>query len=680
MMKQLRKVVGLSALATLVIVGVSCSSGDSDGSEKTSATTAVVDSTVAPDSEVDSDSSLLAGSASASVLPTVNGTTDYLSEAPGWNGATLDPNDIGVYVESFDQGSVDVGNGSDNASWVHDDIRATALALDNDGERAIVVAVDVYLIISGDSDEIVRRARELLPEDWQEVPILINATHNHHGPDSVFSINDDWYSHMADVVAGVVVAAVADLRPATATAISGEHRFGMNDSRDPVVFDPRLNVLNLTSSVDQSAIATVVQWSAHPEVTLGWNPPDVPNLDAICLEKGWDADSCSAEGRYLTADYPGVLRERLQVAGFGEILYLNGALGNQVGPGGSDIWNVTTAHPIGDGWNAPMGAEPVAGCEDLRCRNLARTEAIGAQLAQAVTDLLDRAEAITISKVAFKTESFYTNLTNIGFRLLIADGDLAWQDPVLFVCEEGLPKTDATCVSDNRELETDPVLTPLTDSEIRVGNVLKTRISFLDLGSVGFIFMPGEIPPELVIGLPEDFDTNTAKYYLDAPGIHAEGVDYEFPGYLTLLVERDVLFTVGLGTEALGYWVPVAEYRLKCLEIALPVGVTCADLNARGIIEYPDAVGGLTCKKITDDAAALAAYGDDAAAVAAVCRYGQALGRELGEPEGHYEETNAAGWDLVDDMWDAATRLFGAQGSGRINPDNPGYTIQYPPN
>ena len=679
-MKTLRKVVGLTSLAILVMVGVACSSGDSDGSEKTSDTTSVVDSTVTPDSEVASDTSLLAGSASASVLPTVNGTTDYLSEAPGWSDTVVNPSDIGIYVPMFDQGSVDVGNGSGDASWVHDDVQAAAIALDNNGERAIVVTVDVYMIFSVDGDEIARRAKEQLPEDWQEVPVLINATHNHHGPDTAFSINDDWYSHMADVVAAVVVAAVADLQPATATAISGEHRFGMNDGRDPIVFDPRLNVLDLKNAENGSAIATVVQWTSHPEVTLGWDPPEVPNLAAICVEKGWDADSCSADGRYLTADYPGVLRENLQAAGFGDILYLNGPLGNQIGPGGSDIWDVTQTHPIGNGWNAPANAQPVAGCEDLRCRNFARTQAVGVQLAQAVMDLVASADVITVEKVSLTAQSFYTNLTNVGFRLLIADGDLAWQDPVLYVCEVDKPKTDETCVSDDGAVETDPVLTPLTDSEIRVGNVFKTRISFLDLGSVGFIFMPGEVPPELVVGLPTDFDTNTVKYYLDGPGLHAEGVDYDFPGYLMSLVERDVLFTVGLGTEQLGYWVPVSEYRLKCLEIALPVGVTCADLNARGIIEHPDAVGGLTCKKITDDVAALEEYGDDAAAVAAVCRYGQALGRELGEPEGHYEETNAAGWDLVDDMWDAATVLFGGQGSGRINPDNPGYTIQYPPN
>jgi hypothetical protein len=662
-----------SIIVVLFLSLVACSSSDSG------AVTSAPEDTEVPDTSLPSESSLLAGSASASVLPTVNGATDYLSEAPGWSDTVVNPTDIGVYVPMFDQGSVDVGNGSGDASWVHDDVQAAAIALDKDGERAIVVAVDVYMIFSVDGDEIARRAKEQLPEDWQEVPVLINATHNHHGPDTAFSINDDWYSHMADVVAGVVVAAVADLQPATATAISGEHRFGMNDGRDPVVFDPRLNVLDLKNAENGTAIATVVQWSSHPEVTLGWDPPEVPNLAAICIEKGWDADSCTAEGRYFTADYPGVLRENLQAAGFGDILYLNGPLGNQIGPGGSDIWDVTKT-PIGNGWNAPANAQPVAGCEDLRCRNFARTHAVGVQLAQAVIDLVASADVITVEKVSLSSQTFYTNLTNIGFRLLIADGDLAWQNPVLYVCKVDKPKTDETCVSDDGAVETDPVLTPLTDSEIRVGNVFKTRISFLDLGSVGFIFMPGEVPPELVVGLPTDFDTNTAKYYLDGPGLHAEGVDYDFPGYLMSLVERDVLFTVGLGTEQLGYWVPVSEYRLKCLEIALPVGVTCADLNARGIIEHPDAVGGLTCKKITDDAAALEEYGADAAAVAAVCRYGQALGRELGEPEGHYEETNAAGWDLVDDMWNAATVLFGNQGSGRINPDNPGYTIQYPPN
>ena len=181
---------------------------------------------------------------------------------------------------------------------------------------------------------------------------MVNATHNHHGPDSAFSINDDWYSHMADVIAGVVADAVSDLQPAVARAATGVHRFGVSDGRDPIVFDPRLNVLALTSQ-DRAPIATVVQWNSHPETTLGWEPPDVPNLAAICVEKGWDADSCSADGRYFTADYPGVLREHLQAQGFGDILYLNGAVGSQIGPGDADVWKITDTHPVGNGWTAP---------------------------------------------------------------------------------------------------------------------------------------------------------------------------------------------------------------------------------------------------------------------------------------------------------------------------------------
>ena len=99
---------------------------------------------------------------------------------------------------------------------------------------------------------------------------------------------------------------------------------------------------------------------------------------------------------------------------------------------------------------------------------------------------------------------------------------------------------------------------------------------------------------------------------------------------------------------------------------------TCQSLADRGVIASPDYIDGRTCATITDDPAALEAYGADGPAVASICRYGQALGRELGEPDGHYEETNSAGWDLVDDLWAAATRLFGREGTGSVNPDNPG--------
>lgn len=664
-------------LTTALFLFVACS-GSSEESSTSVPTSGDISTTEAPAEEI---STLRAGASSASILPTFNGSRAYLDDAPSWDSANeIDPNDIGVFVPTFDQGSVDVGNGNGDGSWVHDDIRASALVLDNQGQRVILVSVDVYMIFSSDADEIIRITRQQIGSEWADVPILINATHNHHGPDTAFSINADWYQLMAEVVAEVVTDAIATVQPALAVAASGEHRFGVSDGRDPIVFDPRLNVLQISAASDESVIATVVQWNSHPESTLGWDPPEVPNLAEICTDKGWDGDSCSADGRYFTADYPGVLQTRLKENFGGEVLYMNGALGSQIGPGEADVWEVTDTHPVGNGWTAPDGAPPVAGCDNLRCRNMARTEAIGEQLTIATIDLLESAQPITIDGPAVMTEEFFSQLTNIGFRLLIADGDLGWQPPPLYTCTEGQPYSDETCVSAEGVLEDDPILTPLTDSQITVGDVLKVKMSYLDLGSVGFLYMPGELPPELVIGLPADFDTDSAKYYLEDLSLHAVGIDYDFPGYLMSLTEDDIVFTVGLGGEELGYWVPISEYRLKCLEIALPSGATCADLFARGLIEQADSIGGLTCRAMSTDATARESYEpDDLAALMAICRYGQALGRELGEPEGHYEETNAAGWNLVDDLWAAATRLFGKTGTGRINPNNPGFTIQYPP-
>ena len=79
---------------------------------------------------------LSVGAASQSLLPTVNGGRDYLQTAPGWPAASnQNPDNPGVFVPAWDQGRVDVGNGNSDGSWVHDDIRATAVAMERDRKR-----------------------------------------------------------------------------------------------------------------------------------------------------------------------------------------------------------------------------------------------------------------------------------------------------------------------------------------------------------------------------------------------------------------------------------------------------------------------------------------------------------------------------------------------------------------
>ena len=666
----------IAALAIAAVLA-GCSSSGTDVTAPTTAPVTVpatdaTDATV-PVAPVD----LQVGASSRSVLPTVGGNRNYVAETPGWS--KVDPFNPGLYVPAFDQGAVDVGNGNDDAAWVHDDIKATAVAIQQGDSLVVLVTTDLYMIFAADSAEIEARARALLPEQWRDsAKIIISATHNHHGPDTAFSVNDAWYEAMADEMAATINEAVTRMEPATLAVASGEHRFGVNDARDPVVLDPALNVLVARSTETDDVIVTIVQWSSHPETTLGFEPSTKFDIADVCAAKGWTDDSCKADGRYFTSDYPGVLRDVVSGEIGGEVMYFNGPIGSQIGPGQAPTWVVDTDHPVGDGWTVPEGARPVAGAEDFRGRSFAKTEAIGVQLGLHVLQLVEAAEPLDVASLVWREQSFYTRLTNIGFRVLLADGDLGWQVPVAYTCT--LPLSDDTCVSDNGAFVDDPVLTPLADSQIRVGDVLKTRLVHVSLGSVGFLFMPGELPPELVVGLPADFVTATDKYYRDVSEVHARGVDYEIPGYLLNLVDEPLTFAVGLGGDELGYWVPLNEVKLRCAaDILGPPGACQAAFDA-GVIDFADGVGGPLCKRITDDPRALDGVAPDLAKVAFdSCRYGQALGREFGEPAGHYEETNSAGWDLVADTWAAAVQLFGRDNPSQINPDNAGFTPEYPP-
>ena len=97
--------------------------------------------------------------------------------------------------------------------------------------------------------------------------------------------------------------------------------------------------------------------------------------------------------------------------------------------------------------------------------------------------------------------------------------------------------------------------------------------------------------------------------------------------------------------------------------------------HAAGVIEYPDAIAGATCKAITEDPSLLANYGAAAEAVAGSCKYGQAID----ESDDHYEETNSAGWDLEADILTAVGKITSNYDPTTVNPNFPGYWMGYTP-
>lgn len=620
---------------------------------------------------------LLVGAASRSVLPLVDGGYDYLAvPLPGREDAT----DPGIVVPEWDDGRIAVGNGESVSYWVHDDVRATAVAIDDprSPDIVVVVATDLYMVFRHDGDGIRAKAAALLPPGLaKKLKVVITATHNHHGPDTAFDVNHDWYEHMSRQVAAAIAEAVRERRPARLTVAAGEHWFGMNDGTDPQIFDPALNVMQAIDTRDR-VIATLVQWNNHPEGTLGYSPP----LSAIaddCAQLGLTGPDCTARGRYFTADYPGILREDLGARYGGEVAYLNGALGVLIGPGGAHVWEVTPQHPLGNQLRAPAGAIGPGGVPgNYTERNFRRTVLIGEQLAAAAIRLLESAEKITEPRVAYSVQPYYTYLSNLGFRILLtvdpATGrsDLGHDAPMLYTCPLDGSKTDATCIPDERMSSVDPLI----GVQYRDGDHLRSAVEYVRIGPVGMMFLPGEIPGELTAGLPSGFRASPQDWYEEPPGRHAFGDDYRIPGYTLRRMSDRYKWTVGLGSDQLGYFIPLTNYRVYCVADAFVGPGTCAALNAAGIIEFPDSVAGATCKAITEDPSLVGGYPPPyGQLVAASCRYGQALG----EADGHYEETNSAGWDMVEDMMRAVGVITGNDDPTEVNPEFPGWWEGYLP-
>jgi hypothetical protein len=619
---------------------------------------------------------VLVGAASRTVLPLAGGSHDYLGA--GFPDRS-DPNDPGIVVPAWDDGRIAVGNGDSNSYWVHDDVRATVVAIEapRSPEIVVIVGSDLYMIFRTDAEEMRTRALAKLPAGIaKKLRIVITATHNHHGPDTAFDVNHDWYEFMTGQVVDAIVEAVVTRRPARLQVAAGEHWFGMNDGTDPQVFDPNLNVLQATDTKSK-VIATLVQWNLHPEATLGWSPP-LEVIQDDCDALGLAGSDCDAEGRYFTADFPGILRDDLQSAYGGEVVFLNGALGVLVGPGGSDVWEVSDDHPLGNQLIAPAGATAAGGGDDYRQRNFRRTVVIGEQLAAAAMRLLGSAEEIAQPRISYAVEPFYTYLSNFGFRYLLTVDpgtgrtSLGHVPAPLYNCPVAGPKTEATCSDDGFASATDPNL----GLPFRLGDHLNSAVEYVRIGPAGLLFLPGEISGELTVGLPADFRLTPENWYEEPLGRHAFGAEYTIPGYARKRMTDDFKWTIGLGSDQLGYFIPLSNYRVYCVGDLFGGPGTCAYLHSIGFIEYPDSVAGATCKRITEDPTELGAYPAQVAEViAGSCRYGQAID----EAQGHYEETNSAGWDLVEDMMHAVGEITGNHDPAQVNPDFPGWWQGYLP-
>ncbi|MFO0573191.1 MAG: hypothetical protein U1A78_04265 [Polyangia bacterium] len=417
------------------------------------------------------------------------------------------------------------GNGQFDAYWmagfgqnrlafgVHDPTWARALALRYNQTTVVLVAVDALGLFRDESVAIEKLLDKKLGIDL----LLVHATHLHEtadvvggwGPDvATNGINPYYQQRVRKLVAEAVTEAVQAVKPARLTlgsinvadGPSGDMTHYVGDARDPVVIDNRLHTLQLSDISDPMAtkpIATVINWAHHPE-------------------------SVGDKNHDITSDFVYYLRGEIEKAGGGTALYISGALGGQIGPGG--------VVPLDD-----KGLE-------VRGAGFAKAEAIGKSVARFALQAMADPKATTVAgkdaKVAFRSTVFPVRVDNAVYHLAFM---------------LGIYKREMCCYDTKRPISEDNV--PATN----------TAAAYLQLGPASIITNPGELLPELFVG---GYGGEYAGTYTFIDRTQKNPPDVSKapkPPYLVDIMDgpRQHRMTFGLTMDFLGYIVPRYNFVLS---------------------------------------------------------------------------------------------------------------------
>ena len=284
----------------------------------------------------------------------------------------------------------------------------------------------------------------------------------------------------------------------------------VGDRRDPVTLDPTLTIIRFASTAEpQRTVASLVHWSAHPEYGGSRN-----NL--------------------ISADYPHWLRDTIEngapatatepaVDGIGGgCLFVNGPIGGQ----------------IGDNRVVPIDSDGNPITDD----GLHKSARIGVTVGRLALEAITSADAVTdVSDPAieFRTGKMNLVVENVFFHVA---GIVGLFNRPFFGYDDSKP--------------------------IDVGNYpyLDSRVTYLQIGSVGIATAPGELDPALAIGGYDgsqawgdeliDSDNEDPPNLDDAPGPpYLKDLIRDNPG-----VEFPLVF--GMTEDYIGYIVPAWNYVL----------------------------------------------------------------------------------------------------------------------
>lgn len=325
----------------------------------------------------------------------------------------------------------------------------------------------------------VEKTRELIATDYPELDLdflAVAATHVHEtqdtmgiwGPsDTASGVKDEYNALIRQKTAAALAKANAQLEPVQiqlGKSIVDGHIPGtdpgkhgtaafVSDTRDPVVIDNELRVMRFVATDDQATVATLINFTSHPE--FGGDENLLTSADFVhTLREGVE------KGQEVTT--PG---GSLKTPGFGGVaIFFNGPLGGQVGPG-------KVNHTDFEGNPVPEGLE--------RAYNNGRLLAVYAHEALTVG-----VETLETAALGFRARELYVDVLNTGYHIALAQ-QLFHRDGYFF--------------DKYKELGEDNI------------PAIRTQIAVIDVGPVELVGFPAELHAELLLATPD------GKSALDPP-------------------------------------------------------------------------------------------------------------------------------------------------------------------
>lgn len=357
--------------------------------------------------------------------------------------------DHAVYLAGFGHNRI--------ATGIHDDLYARCLALGVEKQNLVLCSADLIGLFYEDVLAIRRDFARTTPSP---AFLIVAATHTHAGPDTlglygpkplVTGTDPSYLGWVEERIAATAADAVRAMQPARLELARDDHPLlGLLQGvdRPPIVKDPFLFVMRLSARSTGRTIATLVNWSDHPETLARKNTE-------------------------ITADYPHWVRAYLEEHLGGTALFFSGSIGKVSPLSQVSLTDPATGKIAADGtWR--------------------KAELLGTTIGQLAERALKSARQTNVDTLLVRDKTIFVPLHNAIFRAAIGEGVFAGRRPLY---------TNGKLDSAGEERD----LPGLGSVKYATGSDIQTEVTYMQVRtgrSIAFEIatVPGEIYPELVNG------------------------------------------------------------------------------------------------------------------------------------------------------------------------------------